>query len=140
MLRHLVRSPSTPQGLALRSRIVLAASVGQSNQRIAAMLKIPEVTAGKWRRAFAASGMDGLQDAPRGGRPPKHGPTVWQRIQERACQKPEAYSRWTVRTLARALALPPATVAKSTNTRPVLPLVRTTVMIAPKALRWRSRK
>jgi transposase len=110
MLRHLVRSPSTPQGLALRSRIVLAASVGQSNQRIAAMLKIPEVTAGKWRRAFAASGVDGLQDAPRGGRPPKHGPTVWQRIQERACQQPEAYSRWTVRTLARDLALPPATV------------------------------
>ena len=110
MLRHLVRSPSTPQGLALRSRIVLAASAGQSNQRIATALRIPEVTAGKWRRAFATSGMDGLQDAPRTGRPPKHGPDVWERIQGRACQQPEAYSRWTVRTLARDLGLPPATV------------------------------
>lgn len=110
MLRHLVRSPSTPQGLALRSRIVLAASAGQSNDQIAAALRIPEVTAGKWRRAFAAGGLDGLQDAPRAGRPLKHGPDVWERIQTRACQQPEAYSRWTVRTLARDLKLPSATV------------------------------
>jgi hypothetical protein len=96
--------------VALRSRIVLAASEGQSNQQIAATLRIPEVTAGKWRRAFATSGIDGLQDAPRAGRPPKHGPAVWERIQTRACQQPEAYSRWTVRTLARDLKLPPATV------------------------------
>jgi transposase len=110
MLRHLIRSPSTPQGLALRSRIVLAASAGHSNQDIAATLRIPEVTAGKWRRAFATSGVDGLQDAPRAGRPPTHGPEVWERIQARACQQPESYSRWTVRTLARDLTLPSATV------------------------------
>lgn len=110
MLRHLVRSPSTPQGLALRSRIILAASAGASNQQIAATLQIPEVTAGKWRRAFATSGVDGLQDAPRAGRPPKHGPDVWERIQTRACQQPAAYSRWSVRTLARDLQLPSATV------------------------------
>jgi transposase len=73
-------------------------------------LQIPEVTVGKWRRAFAAAGMDGLQDAPRAGRPPKHGPEVWERIQARACQQPEAYSRWSVRTLARDLRLPSATV------------------------------
>src|SRR5712691_9924365 len=71
---------------------------------------IPEGTAGKWRRAFATSGIDGLRDAPRAGRPPKHGPEVWERIQARACQQPEAYSRWTVRTLARDLKLPSATV------------------------------
>lgn len=110
MLRQWIRSPSTPQALALRSRIVLAASAGQSNQQIATALGIPEVTAGKWRRAFATSGIDGLRDAPRSGRPRKHGPAVWQRIQSRACQQPEAYSRWTVRTLARDLRLPPATV------------------------------
>lgn len=89
---------------------MLAASAGQSNQEIATTLGIPAVTAGKWRRAFATSGIDGLTDAPRPGRPPKHGPDVWQQIQSRACQQPEHYSRWTVRTLARDLQLPPATV------------------------------
>jgi transposase len=110
MLRHLVRSPSTPQALALRSQIVLAASEGRSNQQIAATLRIPEVTVGKWRRAFARAGMDGLHDAPRSGRPPKHSDEVWERIQLRVCEQPQAYSRWSVRTLARDLGLPPSTV------------------------------
>jgi transposase len=110
VLRDLVRSPSTPQALALRSQIVLAASEGRSNQEIAARLRIPEVTVGKWRRAFASSGMDGLHDAPRSGRPPKHSDEVWKRIKTRVCEQPKAYSRWSVRTLARDLGLPPSTV------------------------------
>lgn len=109
-LKHLVGSPSTPQGLALRSRIVLAAAEGQANQQIAATLQIPEVTVGKWRRSFAASGLDGLQDAVRSGRPPLHGPDVLQQVQTRVCQQPESLSRWSVRTLARDLGLPRSTV------------------------------
>ena len=109
-LNHLVRSPSTPQGLALRSRIVLAAATGQANQQIAAALRIPEVTVGKWRRCFAAKGLDGLQDAPRLGRPPKHGQEILQRVQARVCQQPEHHSRWSVRTLAEDLKLPASTV------------------------------
>jgi transposase len=109
-LKHLVRSPSTPQGLALRGRIVLAASEGQANQQIAAALRIPEVTVGKWRRGFAVAGLDGLQDAMRSGRPPRHGREVLQKVQNRVCQQPEFLSRWSVRTLARDLGLPRSTV------------------------------
>jgi transposase len=109
-LKHLVRSPSTPQDLALRSRIVLAAAQGQANQQIAAALQIPEVTVGKWRRSFAAAGLDGLEDAGRSGRPPKHGPEVLRKVQTRVCEQPEFLSRWSVRTLARDLGLPRSTV------------------------------
>lgn len=110
ILRRVVRSASTPQALALRSQIVLAASEGHTNQAIAARLRLPEVTVGKWRRAFAGAGMDGLHAAPRPGRPPKHSAAVWQRIHTRVREQPAAYSRWSVRTLARDLDLPPATV------------------------------
>jgi transposase len=109
-LNHLVRSPSTPQGLAQRVRIVLAAAAGDSNQDIANSLTLPEVTVGKWRRAFVKQGLGGLHDAPRAGRPPKHDLRVWQRLQQRVCQQPELQSRWTVRTLARELGLPRSTV------------------------------
>lgn len=109
-LKHLARSPSTPQGLALRSRIVLASAAGQANQQMAAVLRIPEVTVGKWRRGFAVAGLDGLQDATRSGRPPKHGPETLQKVQYRVCQQPEFLSRWSVRTLARDLGLPRSTV------------------------------
>src|SRR6266704_850637 len=72
-LLQLVRSPSTRQGLVQRCRIVLAAVAGKSNQQIADELEMPEVTVGKWRRCFANKGLEGLQDAPRAGRPVKYG-------------------------------------------------------------------
>lgn len=105
-----VQAPSTPQALALRGRIVLAAATGLSNQQIAANLEIPQVTVGKWRRSFAEQGLEGLHDAARSGRPPKHDAALWQRVQTLACQQPESQSRWTVRTLARAVGLPHTTV------------------------------
>src|SRR5271157_2239043 len=109
-LQHLVRSPSTPQGLASRARIVLGAASPQSNQEIAAAMGLPQVTVGKWRRAFAERGLDGLQDAPRSGRPRQHDRETWQRVQTRVCQQPAFQSRWSVRTLAQALHLPSTTV------------------------------
>jgi len=109
-LDQLVRSPSTPQGLVQRSRIVLAAAAGKSNQQIAGELQMPEVTVSKWRRGFARRGLEGLQDAPRSGRPVKHGPEIVQRVQNRACQQPQHHSRWSVRTLANDLKLPRSTV------------------------------
>jgi transposase len=104
------QAPSTPQALALRSRIVLAAATGQSNQQIALDLDIPEVTVGKWRRSFAEHGLEGLRDALRSGRPPKHDHAVWQKVQTVACQQPKGQGRWTVRTLAREVGLPHSTV------------------------------
>ncbi|MGZ7099367.1 MAG: IS630 family transposase, partial [Candidatus Angelobacter sp.] len=110
VLDQLVRSPSAPQGLVQRSRIVLAAAAGRTNQQIAGELQMPEVTVSKWRRGFASQGLEGLQDAPRSGRPVKYGPEIIQRVQNRACQQPEHYSRWSVRTLAQDLKLPRSTV------------------------------
>ena len=40
----------------------------------------------------------------------KHDAGVWQKVQTLACQQPESQGRWTVRTLARKLGVPPSTV------------------------------
>jgi transposase len=109
-LDKFVHSASTPQSLALRSRIVLAAADGSNNQQIAAALRVPPVTVGKWRQAFAVQGIEGLRDAPRSGRPPKYGADVRHQVQTRVCQQPHDQSRWTVRTLAAELRLPASTV------------------------------
>jgi transposase len=105
-----IQASSTAQALVLRSRIVLAAAAGKANQQIASDLGIPQVTVGKWRRSFAELGVDGLRDAPRSGRPPKHDAAVWQKLQTTACQQPESHGRWSVRTLARKVGLPHSTV------------------------------
>jgi transposase len=109
-LHQLARTPSTPQNQALRARIILAAAEGQHNQHIARGLGIPENTVSKWRRRFACCGLEGLQDAPRLGRPRKYGAEVWEKVQQRACQQPPAQARWSVRTLAREVRLPSTTV------------------------------
>jgi transposase len=120
-LNSWVQAPSTAQALVLRSRIVLAAAAGQANQQIAADLRTPEVTVGKWRRSFAALGLDGLRDAPRSGRPPKHDAAVWQKVQTLACQQPESQGRWSVRTLARKVGLPSSTVHAILNASELQP-------------------
>ena len=95
-LDKFVHSASPPQSLALRSRIVLAAADGSNNQQIAAALRVPPVTVGKWRQAFAVQGIEGLRDAPRSGRPPKYDADVRHQVQTRVCQQPDDQSRWTV--------------------------------------------
>src|SRR5438477_5735877 len=52
-LNRFVHSSSTPESLALRSRIVLTAADGSNNRQIGKALKIPPITVGKWRQAFA---------------------------------------------------------------------------------------
>src|ERR1700737_2856456 len=131
-LDHLARSASTSQALALRSRIVLAAAAGQANQEIATALRVPEVTVGKWRRCFASQGLDGLQDAARSGRPPKYGQEILRKVQSRACQQPEHYSRWSVRTLATDLGLPASTVHQMLMASGVSPHRISTFPLSPR--------
>jgi hypothetical protein len=75
-LQALVRARSTPQALAFRCRIVLHAAQADnpSNQDIAAALDCDRHTVGQWRERFVAKGLEGLQDAPRSGRPRSFSP------------------------------------------------------------------
>jgi len=75
-LQALARARSTPQSLAFRCRIVLLAARDDSpsNQEIAALLDCDRHTVGQWRERFAAKGLEGLQDAPRSGRPRSFSP------------------------------------------------------------------
>lgn len=75
-IEALVRARSTPQALVFRCRIVLRAAQDDhpSNQQIAAELGCDRHTVGQWRERFALHGLQGLQDAPRSGRPRSFSP------------------------------------------------------------------
>ncbi len=53
-----VRATNTPQGIALRAKIVLAAADGAPNQRIAKELGITRSTVSLWRGRFAEGGTE----------------------------------------------------------------------------------
>jgi transposase len=75
-LESISRAGSTPQALSFRCRIILCAAVpdNPSNQKIAAELDCDRHTVGQWRERFVAKGLEGLQDAPRSGRPRSFSP------------------------------------------------------------------
>lgn len=75
-LEKLAHAFSTPQSLAFRARVVLRASAPDRppNLQIAAEFRCGRQTTAKWRNRFLESGLPGLQDAPRSGRPPVFSP------------------------------------------------------------------
>src|ERR1051326_1841798 len=68
-LHRICRAGSSSGAKVLRPRIILLAAKGSANDEIVHELSTNKMTVSKWRRRFAQSGMAGLQDAPRPGRP-----------------------------------------------------------------------
>lgn len=70
-LRKWARSRKTELRLVQRAKIVLLAADGLSNQEIARQLGTDPGTVGRWRRRFAAGGLEAIQkEAPGRGRAP----------------------------------------------------------------------
>ena len=67
---ELVRRTNMPhRRSAEKARIILACADGMSNAGVARLVGVQAKTVGKWRRAFAAERMAGLEDAGWIGRP-----------------------------------------------------------------------
>src|SRR4051794_39309726 len=69
LLEHWLKSPTTPQRVVRRSRIVLLMLSGFSEEAIAASVEVSRATVKLWLRRYAASGAGALlSDAPGRGR------------------------------------------------------------------------
>jgi len=69
LLESWTRSSSIRAGLAQRARIVLLAADGVSNTEIAELVGVSRPTVIAWRDRYDSSGMQGLHDEQRPGRP-----------------------------------------------------------------------
>jgi transposase len=58
----------------IRAKIVLLAAEGLGNDEIAARLDTRREIVSKWRKRFYELGLPGLEERPRGGRPPVFSP------------------------------------------------------------------
>jgi putative transposase len=112
-LEQLERRHTTPQQLALRARIVLAAAAGRNNAAIARDLGISLDMARLWRRRWLALEpaslddlplLDRLSDAPRSGKPVRITDQQVCQILELACEAParsgRPISHWSEREIA----------------------------------------
>ena len=99
------RGRSTPARLVLRAKVALRAAEGMLNKDIARELDTDVNTVGRWRKRFAARGVEGIvKDAPRGGRKPiKRARLAPRIIKMTTSEKPAGATHWSTRTLAKAL-------------------------------------
>ena len=110
-LESLSRRRRTAQGLALRARIMLLAAEGHENRVIARRVGAVKNTVGKWRRRFAEDRLDGLYDEPRPGRQREIGDdTIVEMIRLTLETAPRAATRWSLRSMARAVDHAPSTI------------------------------
>jgi hypothetical protein len=64
------RRYTLPYRDVVRAKIVLMAADGLGNDQIAARLDTRREIVSRWRKRFFEEGMAGLEERPRGGRPP----------------------------------------------------------------------
>ena len=112
LLEGFARAGSTPQKIALRVRIILRSADGVANHRLAAELGTSRPTVLRWRKRFEQAGLEGLlEDAPRPGRKRRLTPEKEEAIVNATLyRKPPGATHWSVRTLAQAQRVSPATV------------------------------
>lgn len=115
-LEMLVRRHATPQKVALRGRIVLAAADGLNNSQIARSLAVDVDTIRLWRNrwlGFGAASVEDLgveerlTDAPRPGAPARIGPEQVCAVLALACEAPQKsgrpISQWSGREIGEEI-------------------------------------
>lgn len=113
-LGRLIRARGTPQKVVLRAKIVLASADGLATSAIMHQLQTtcPAIT--RWRQRYAERGVEGLcKDATRPGRRRRiGGEQVGDVIERTLHSTPVNATHWSVRTMAKATALSPATIQR----------------------------
>jgi transposase len=112
-LRALVRAPTSEQRAVARARIVLRSADGVAIERIAAELGVAIMTVKLWRRRYAESGLEGLAEAPRPGRPPTYSRDDRDRVIALTLEPPpDGTTHWSARRIARRVGMGTTTVQR----------------------------
>ena len=109
-----VNAKTTPQRVVLRSRVCLSAADGRSNNAIAKELGISRPTIILWRARFEKRGPAGIgEDASHGRSFRRTAEATVKTIIDRTLQThPPGATHWSTRTMAKAVGVSHATVAR----------------------------
>jgi transposase len=113
-LIRLSKSRSVSVRLAERSRIVLLANQGLTNEEIGDELGITRQKAGRWRKRYAERGLEGIsRDAPRPGRKPRiSSRKVAQVIRLTTQTTPKDATHWSQRLMSEQVGISMSSVGR----------------------------
>ena len=115
----------TPQQVALRARIVLAAADGLSDVAIAGQLSVNRKTVVLWCQRFREQRLDGLWEfAPGRGRKPSYDIDKIATIVDATLQtRPAGLTHWSCRTMAKEQGVSKSTIGNIWRAHNLKPLV-----------------
>lgn len=111
-LNRRVRSATIPQREGRRARIVLLAAQGETREEIARLTGFSLPTVTNWCQRFQLLRLDGLIDKPGRGRKSSLPADTVRRVLEQATKPRIGESRWSCRSMARAVGISSSTVHK----------------------------
>lgn len=110
-LASTLRSCTAPVRDVRRSRMVLLAAQGKSNQAIAVHLGVHRHSVALWRQRFARQGLQGLEEKPGRGRKRLYAKEAVEAIVDITLStKPRNATHWSTRTLAQNVGTSHSTV------------------------------
>ena len=125
-LQRRVRAHGASMRDVLRAHVIVLRAQGFKQSRVARKLGVSTNCVNKWCQRFAHSGLAGLCDAPGRGRRPSLAAGKINRIITQAVQPPPGQSRWSTRSMARAVGVSADTVHRIWSANDIKPhLVRT---------------
>jgi len=105
-LEQWMHAGTTEQRTVERARIILMADQGLTTEQIARDLDTRLARVSKWRQRFLRLRLDGLQDRPRSGKPPRYDRSTERRILRQLDQPPpQGQATWTGGALANVLGI-----------------------------------
>lgn len=73
-LEDVARKYTSPYFQVVRAKVILLAALGLPNDQIASQVSLPRQIVSKWRKRFFEERLEGLENLPRSGRPPRFSP------------------------------------------------------------------
>ena len=96
-----------------RAKIILGLAAGKAQKEIAEQVGIARQTVRRWEKRFLRQGIEGLEDAPRSGRPGEIKPeTIEQIVRKTTQETPPDSTHWSTRSLARAMGVSASSVGR----------------------------
>lgn len=105
-LTKMIQARKTPQAEAQRARAILLSDEGLDDKAVAQRTGFSNATVGKWRKRYAAEGIDGLTDAPRSGTPRSIDDEMVAEVLRLTLEaKPENCTHWSTRKMAQRVGI-----------------------------------
>jgi transposase len=104
-LRRRTRATTTPIRDRLRAEIILLRATGLRETDVASKLAVSLPCVSKWSKRFEINGLEGLGDQAGRGRKPSLPLDKVQQVISRATRPPAGRSRWSVRSMGKAVGI-----------------------------------